>query len=201
MFERKGGDLLTTLLVLTIAIASVELAALVLSSTFTPRPDGLLIATNVISFVAALAVCPLSFFEHGRTVKPSTLLIFYLLASVICNGILLQSSYLQYANTTVLPILILKVGLKFLFLIVESTSKRSYLREPYRELPVEQTVSVLNRAFLFWVNDLILLGSSKLLTYSDLPSLDDGLKSRDLRARMEDAWDKTSKPYIHMPEI
>jgi ATP-binding cassette, subfamily C (CFTR/MRP), member 1 len=185
--------LLTILPVLTIVIASVELAALVLSSTFTPRPDGLSIATNVISFVAALAVCPLSFFEHGRTVKPSTLLIFYLLASVICKGVLLRSFYLEYANSAIPAVLTIEVGLKFLFLILESTSKRSYLRKPYRELPVEQTVSVLNQAFLFWVNDLILLGNSKLLTYSDLPSLNDGLKSRDLRARMEDAWNKTSE--------
>jgi len=84
-------------------------------------------------------------------------------------------------------------GLKFLFLILETINKRSYLREPYKELPVEQTVSELNRSFLFWVNDLILLGNSKLLTYPDLPSLHDGLKSRDLRVRMEDAWDKTSE--------
>ncbi|RFU34159.1 hypothetical protein B7463_g2169, partial [Scytalidium lignicola] len=176
--------------VLTVTIATVELATLILCLTSTPRPDGPTIATNVVSLVAALAVCQLSFFEHGRSVKPSNLLIFYMLASVICEGVLLRSFYLNYGNSATAPVLTAAFGLKFLFLICESVNKRSYLREPYKELPIEQTVSDLNRAFLFWVNDLIRLGNSKLLTYSDLPSLDDGLKSRDLRVRMEETWDK-----------
>jgi hypothetical protein len=121
------------------------------------------------------------------------LLIFYLLASVICEGVLLQSFYLDHGSSTTPPVLTTVLGLKFLLLILESINKRPFLRQPYKDLPVEQTVSDINRAFLFWVNDLILLGNSKLLAYSDLPSLDDGLRSRDLRVRMEDMWDKTSE--------
>lgn len=143
--------------------------------------------------MAALAVCQLSFFEHGRSVKPSTLLIAYLLASVICEGVLLQSLYLSSGDHVIPPLLTAAFGLNFVFLILESTNKRSYLREPYKELPVEQTVSNLNRAFIFWVNDLIRSGNSKLLTYSDLPKLDEGLKSRIIRQRMEDVWNKTSE--------
>ncbi|KAE9374390.1 putative multidrug resistance protein [Stipitochalara longipes BDJ] len=173
---------------------SVELVALVLCLTSSPSPDRTSIATNIVSFVAALAVCQLSFFEHGRSVKPSSLLIFYLLASVICGGALLRSFYLIHRNSTTPVVLTAIIGLKSLLLVLESISKQSYLREPYKELPTEQTVSDLNRAFLFWVNDLILLGNSKLLTYSDLPGLDDTLKSRALRLRMEDVWDKTTKP-------
>lgn len=191
--EGNGENLLTALQTLTAAIAVAELAALVLCLIFTPRPDGPSITANVVSLVAALAVCQLSFFEHGRSVKPSTLLIFYLLASVICEGVLLGSFYLNHGNHAAPLVLIVAFGFKFLLLILESINKRSYLREPYKELPVEQTVSDLNRTFLFWVNDLILLGNSKLLTYHDLPGLNDGLKSGDLRMRMGDAWDKTSK--------
>jgi ATP-binding cassette subfamily C (CFTR/MRP) protein 1 len=182
-----------TMQVLTIAIAAVELASLILCLTSTPRPDGSSIAANVVSFAAALAVCQLSFLEHGRSIKPSTLLTGYLLASIICEGVLLRSFYANHRGSATAPVLTAAFGLKFLFLVLESTNKRSYLREPYKELSVEQTASDLNRIFLFWVNDLILLGNAKLLTYSDLPSLDDALKSRDLRERMEAAWDKTSE--------
>jgi ATP-binding cassette subfamily C (CFTR/MRP) protein 1 len=195
MFERKRDKRksLTGSKVLTIALAAVELAALVLCLTSTPRPDGPSIAANVVTFVAALAVCQLSFFEHGRSVKPSTLLISYLLASVICEGVLLRSFYMKYENSATPPVLTAAFGLKLLFLILESISKRSYLREPYKELPIEQTVSDLNRAFLIWINDLILLGNSKLLTYSDLPKLHENLKSGEIRVQMEKIWDKTSE--------
>jgi len=172
-------------------IAALALASLLVCLTSSPRQDGTSIATNVVSVVAGLAVCQLSFLEHGRSVKPSTLLISYLLASIICDGVLLQSLYLTHGNSASAAVLTAEVGLKFLLLILESNSKRSYLRAPYKELPIEQTVSDLNRAFLFWVNAFILLGNSKLLTYSDLPSLDEKLKSRDLRVRMEKVWNKT----------
>jgi ATP-binding cassette subfamily C (CFTR/MRP) protein 1 len=178
--------------VLTVAIAAVQLAALVVCLT-SSTPDVTYIAASVVSFVAALAVCQLSFLEHGRSVKPSTLLVFYLLASVLCEGFLLRPLYIDHGNSVAVPVLTAAFGLKFLFLIVESINKRSYLREPYNELSVEQTVSDLSRVFLFWINDLILLGNSKLLTVSDLPALDDSLKSRGARLRMEDIWEKTSE--------
>jgi ATP-binding cassette subfamily C (CFTR/MRP) protein 1 len=201
LLESTKITFLTALQVLTILIAAVELATLILCLKSSPRPDGASIATNVVSFVAALAVCQLSFLEHGRSVKPSTLLVFYLLASVICEGILLRSFYLIYGNSAAPAVLTAKVGLKFLLLILESISKRSYLREPYKELPTEQTVSDLNRAFLFWVNNLILLGNSKLLTSSDLPILDEKLNSRALRIRMEDVWSKASEYQISIFEF
>ena len=186
---------------LTAAITGVELAALLLCLTSTPRPDGASIAVNVIFFMAALAVCQLSFFEHGRSVKPSTLLILYLLASVICEGVFLRSIYLNHGNSFTPAIHAAAFGLKLLLLVLESRNKRNYLRGPYKELPVEQTGSDLNRAFLVWVNNLILLGNSKLLTYPDLPCLDDGLKSRSLRVRMEEVWDKTGKHAIYLSDV
>ncbi|KAK6212798.1 hypothetical protein LQW54_004887 [Pestalotiopsis sp. IQ-011] len=86
--------------------------------------------------------------------------------------------------------------LRLVLLILESRTKRGYLRDPYKALPTEQTVSNLNRAFLFWVNDVILLGNYKLLLYHDLPALDDKLESRRLRVRMEGLWGKTGKSDI-----
>ena len=203
MIDQKGDERnwLTALQVLTLAIAAVQLVALVLCLTSIPRPDGLSITANTVSFAAALLVCQLSFFEHGRSVKPSTLLILYLLASVICEGVLLRSLYLDYDDSAILATAIAALGLKCLLLILESTNKRSYLREPYTDLPIEQTVSVINQAFLFWINDLILLGNYKMLTYADLPSLDHGLESKDLRVRIEDAWDETGEHWNACPRF
>ncbi|KAH8891439.1 P-loop containing nucleoside triphosphate hydrolase protein [Thozetella sp. PMI_491] len=176
--------------VLTIAIATAELAGLILCLA-SDRHDAYLIAAHAIPFVAALAACQLSFLEHGRSPKPSTLLIAYLLASLICDGFFLRSIFSGHPLSAAPPVVLAAISPKFLYLIVESTNKRSYLRQPYKELPIEQTVSDLNRTFLFWINELILLGSSKLLTYHDLPGLDDTLQSRGIRERMEDLWAKT----------
>ncbi|TGJ82199.1 hypothetical protein E0Z10_g6546 [Xylaria hypoxylon] len=164
-------------LVLTVAIAATEVAALVLCSTRPTHQDGAVIVERVVSLVASLALSPLSFLEH--------------------EGIfLLPSLFLYHGDLTIPSVLAAAFGLKSLLLIIESRSKRSYLREPYRELSIEQTSGVLTRAFLIWVNGFIILGHTKLLNHPDLPGLEDKLKSKSLRVQMEDIWDKTAKPNL-----
>jgi ATP-binding cassette subfamily C (CFTR/MRP) protein 1 len=109
-----------------------------------PEPNAPSIAANVVSFVAALAICQLYFIEHGRSVKPSTLLIFYMLASIICEGVLLRSFYVNHGNFATPLVLTATFDLKLLYLILESINEPSYLREPYKEFAVEQTVSDIN---------------------------------------------------------
>lgn len=164
-----------------------------LTLTTKPQPDTTIIAANIVTFVASLAVCQLSFFEHGRSVKPSTLLTFYFLVSILCDGVNLFSIYRHDGQSTIAALLTAAAGLKFILLVLESFNKRSYLREPYKNIPIEQSVSVLSRIFLFWVNDEILKGNAKLLSISDMPDLDEPLRSRGLRTRMEAAWEKTCK--------
>lgn len=144
-----------------------------------------------MTFVASLTVCLLSFREHGRSVKPSTLLTLYLVASIICDSINLASIYQGHAETRTLALLTASSGLKAILLILECLNKRSYLREPYKTLPLEQTAADLNRVFLFWMNGQIWQGHIKLLSVADLPTLDYDIKSRGLRTRMIEAWDKT----------
>ncbi|KAI0520681.1 P-loop containing nucleoside triphosphate hydrolase protein [Xylaria bambusicola] len=154
-----------------------------------------IIIQHVVSLMAALALCPLSFLEHGRATKPSTLLISYLLSSTLIEGaFLLPSSFFHHGEIIITDVLTAAFCVKLLLLIIELRSKRSYLREPYRGLSVEQTSSVLDRAFLIWVNGFIFLGNTKLMNHSDLPGLDDKLQSRSLRVKMEEIWEKTAKP-------
>ncbi|KAK6200636.1 hypothetical protein LQW54_009679 [Pestalotiopsis sp. IQ-011] len=181
-------------LVIAIAIAAIQLAILVLGLVIRSRSDETTIAANVVTFVASLTVCLLSFREHGRSVKPSTLLTLYLVASIICDSINLASIYQGHAETRTLALLTASSGLKVILLILECLNKRSYLREPYKTLPLEQTVADLNRVFLFWMNGQIWQGHIKLLSVADLPTLDHDIKSRGLRTRMIEAWDKTAKP-------
>lgn len=178
------------------ALAVVNLAALVLCLTSYPRLRGATIAASTVSFVAAIAVCQLVFLEHGRSVRPSSLLLFYLLACVICEGVLLKSFYHGRVDSVSGPVLTAAFGLKLVLLAVESRSKKSYLREPYKDLPELETISDLNRIALFWVNHLILLGNRKLLSFPDLPSLDRPLTSERLRERLGTAWEKTSRQRV-----
>lgn len=191
------GYLLTTLQILTIAIAAVQLGVLLEYLTSAAGSDGLLVAIDAVQFAAALAICPLSFFVHGRSIRPSTSLALYLLVSALGEGVQLSSAHHSHSKSGASTILAAtSLILRLVLLILESRTKRGYLRDPYKELPTEQTVSNLNRAFLFWVNDIILLGNYKLLLYHDLPALDDKLESRRLRVQMEGLWGRHGKQII-----
>lgn len=190
--------MLTALQILTIAIAAVQFGVLLVYMTSAVGPDGLLVAIHVVQFVAALAICPLSFFVHGRSIRPSTSLTLYLLVSALGEGVQLSSMYPshgKFGTSTILATT--SLVLRLVLLILESRTKQGYLRDPYKALPTEQTVSNLNRAFLFWVNDVILLGNYKLLLYHDLPALDDKLQSRRLRIQVEGLWGKIGIQTIH----
>ncbi|KAI1810238.1 P-loop containing nucleoside triphosphate hydrolase protein [Poronia punctata] len=182
-------------LVITVAIVSLQITALVLYSKHTIRQDEATIIQRVVSLVAALALCPLSFFEHGRTVKPSAILILYLIASILVDGVfILPPLFRGSTDVGLLAVVAANTSLKALLLIIESISKRNYLREPHNELSIEQTSGILSRAFLFWINSFIILGHRKILSHFDLPGLDDGLESKRLRWKMEAIWDETAKP-------
>lgn len=179
---------MTELQIITTAIAVVELAALILWLKSTKTQRGVAVLVHACRIMASLSLCVLSFFEHGRSITPSTVLMIYLFASIICQPLELQQNWSANLSTFCIGL-----GLKLVLLVTESRSKSSYLRKPYSELPPEQTCNSINRAFLFWINTLIMLGNSKALAQSDLPHLDDGLRSRQLRERMEESWFQASK--------
>lgn len=191
------GYLLITLQILAIAIAAVQLGVLLEYLTSAAGSDGLLVAIHVVQFVAALAICPLSFFVHGRSIRPSTSFALYLLVSALGEGVQPSAAYHSHGKSGTSTILATtSLVLRLVLFILESRTKRGYLRDPYKELPTEQTVSNLNRAFLFWVNDIIMLGNYKLLLYHDLPALDDKVESRRLRVQMEGLWGRHGKQII-----
>ena len=54
----------------------------------------------------------------------------------------------------------------------------------------EETISVFNRLFYFWLNGLLLRGYRTELTEGDMFPLDRGLSSDSLRLRFQTAWEK-----------
>ena len=155
------------------------------------------VISSVLSFVAALLVCYLSFLENGRSVRPSTCLVLYLLVSSVCDGASLAAQPRLRGHPS--PKVALTCGcviVKLVLLLLESQSKRPILRDPYAQWPPEALAGVLNRGFSWWVNGVLIKGNVKILSRADLPSLDDELSSERLRREMQKAWKKRSKAFL-----
>jgi ATP-binding cassette, subfamily C (CFTR/MRP), member 1 len=144
---------------------------------------------------AALAIWPLSWIEHRRSVRPSTLLNIYLLCALIFDIPLCRTLYLRGDTAAfIAPVFVAGTGMKLGLLILEAQSKTSCLKDPYSKLSPEARAGVLNRIIFWWINTLLIAGYKRVVVYNDLPVLDSELSSECVQPGMQAAWDERGKP-------
>ena len=179
-----------------LALAGSELALLILWATNGSIRTRASVPSAAISFAAALSVLLLSSVEHSRSVMPSTLLSVYLLLSSILDLAQARTLYLRRDSTPIAAIFVATIGIKLSLLLLESRSKRSYLKPPYNNLSLESTSGIFNRTVFWWLNALFAKGFQGLLSFNDLYVIDSKLASGPLSRSMHKAWDTRCKPPI-----
>lgn len=169
---------------------ALQLANLILSLKKQSSRDT---AAQQLSLVTAVAVCIVSFLEHGRNVRPSGLLTTFLMASIFSD--IVQAGLLYVAWNLCNPLgLPLAVFLAECFLLVlESQTKNGILRKPHDELGPEDTSGFFGLVFFWWVNRLLWTGSSKSLSTEDLPKMETSFDALRIREEMQAQWDKRSE--------
>jgi len=146
------------------------------------------VASAVINLVASLHILALSWVEDARSVRPSSLIILYLLLSLLSDLPQARTRWLLGAHLPLAAVFTASVGAKLVLLALESFNKRQYLRSEYRSLPPESTSGILNRSLLWWLNDLFERGYRTLLPFDALYVLDGELTSDALAERVAHAW-------------
>ena len=147
------------------------------------------IPSAALNFTVALEVIVLSYLEHYRSVKPSSLLNLYFLVTILLDIVQARTVYLQRNQNSIVPTLFTIIASKIALLVVEAQGKRSILKKPYQGLSPEATSGILNRSFLWWLNGLLIKGSRKFILLQDLYALDSNLASEPLGRQMQISWD------------
>jgi hypothetical protein len=172
-------------------LAAFEVGLLVLwlkRSTFRSSAS---IPSAALSFVGALVLTLLSYFEHMRTVRTSFLLNVYLLFTIIFDTAR-SRTYALSNNWEVISILFTtRTGVKLFLAIFEARSKKSFLLPEFADTPAEATSGVYSRALFWWQNQLFRKGFSNALTVDDLFQLDKHLQSNYLQRKIQTAWEKS----------
>ena len=150
--------------------------------------------SSALSFAAAIAVLLLSGLEDSRAVQPSFTLSIYLFSTLIFDAIQARTLYLRHEDPAILGLFTASVVIKAILLILESRSKRRYLRAPYNTYSPETTGGIFNRSFFWWINPILATGFRRLLTLDDLFQTDALLLTEPLRDRMQRSWDKCEHP-------
>jgi ATP-binding cassette, subfamily C (CFTR/MRP), member 1 len=126
------------------------------------------IAAAALVFVNGLLLALLSYVEHTRSVRPSTIINVYLLFTSLFDCAIARTLWLLDGAHAVARLFTAATSAKALILISEAWEKRSILRVQYRDLSPETTSGILGRSVFWWINPLMKLGFSNFLTEHDL---------------------------------
>ncbi|KAL2673758.1 hypothetical protein Neosp_012202 [[Neocosmospora] mangrovei] len=126
------------------------------------------IAAAVLVFVNGFTLAFLSYAEHTRSVRPSTLINVYLLLTLLFDCAIARTLWLIEGTKLIAKVFTATVAIKFTVLVSEAWEKRSILRAQYQELSPESTSGILGRSVFWWLNPLMKIGFGRPLTEEDL---------------------------------
>ena len=145
------------------------------------------VPTAALNFFVALQIVALSYVEHSRSIKPSSLINVSLLFTLIFDIAQARTLYLQ-GLSTIWGVFVATMGVKLALLLVEAQEKRSFLKTPYTTLAPEATSGILNRSLLWWINGLFIHGYRNIISYANLYELDQDLLAENLGEKLQKAW-------------
>ncbi|KAL6239814.1 hypothetical protein BDW75DRAFT_197446 [Aspergillus navahoensis] len=154
------------------------------------------VAVNAILTPAFFLLSLLSYAEHNFSTPPSFLLNVYLFVTLLFDIAKTRTLWLWQsggASQIIASLTSVTVGLKLFLLFLESSNKRSILRDEYGAYPPEAAGGIFSRIFFWWLNPLFRRGLSRTLAIDDLFVLDKQLSSKRLHLALEEAWDKVSR--------
>ncbi|KAL4941343.1 hypothetical protein BDV06DRAFT_223239 [Aspergillus oleicola] len=156
------------------------------------------VAVNAIITSASFLLALLSYAEHNFSTSPSFLLNVYLFVTLLSDIAKTRTLWLRQTGgigETIAALTSVTVGIKLALLLLESSEKRSILRDEYKTCPPEAIGGIFNRSFFWWLNPLFRQGLWKSLAVDDLFILDKQLSSKRLHSTLDKAWSKVSQKH------
>ena len=149
------------------------------------------VPTAVLTFAASLVLPLLSYAEHDRSVRPSTLLNVYLFTTLLFDAAHARTLWLRGTSHSIAVVTVVTVVIKIGLLLLEMVEKRRILLPKHAAMsPPEASAGLFNRLFFVWLNGLFRRGFSSYLTVDDLHILDKHLSSQYLEHVLRSAWSK-----------
>ncbi|CAM1511520.1 Fc.00g090330.m01.CDS01 [Cosmosporella sp. VM-42] len=174
-------------------LAVLQLTLMVLWAT--TRLSGALlnrvsIAAACVSFASSLMSCVLSYTEHAKSTRPSTLLNAFFLVSLILDMAMVRTLWLSSIQMSIQAVFTASFSAKAALVVLEGWDKSRYLIGAGRVYSPEETAGLYGRAVFSWVTPLMKMGFRRLLNPADLFTLDEGMAAAGLNERFWHYWNK-----------
>lgn len=148
------------------------------------------LAADILFLVALCGAVILSYYDHVRSLRPSTLLTIYLSVGTLFNVARIRTLWMTTSAKPAAIALSILSAATAVSLILESTQKRASVVSLRSDAPSEQFSSFWKRTSFAWLLPVFYQGYSKVLSVPDLPTLDPALASDVLSEKLENTWAK-----------
>ncbi|KAF4950152.1 hypothetical protein FSARC_13295 [Fusarium sarcochroum] len=165
-------------LALVTCLAILQLVLLILARNSTQLFSGRSLSAASLAFSAAMLLSPLSWIEHSRSPRPSTVIIAYLSITLLFDVVRTRTAWLMTPSGLSLiyaPILTASTVLKAVMICLESQQKAKWLSWDMKQHSPEETSGIYNLSIFFWLNTLFMQGYRVVLTLESLYPLDNAL--------------------------
>lgn len=146
------------------------------------------LAAAIFTLIATLGLCILSYVEHSKNIRPSSIINAYLLTTVPFDAAQLRTRWLRGDNLAGNGVASSILATKLLVLVSEATEKTRILLTPYVDSSPEYTSGLYSRGLFWWLNPLFLLGFRNVVNDDDLFKADADLLSESLETRFNKHW-------------
>jgi len=159
------------------------------------------VSAVTLTLVDTVALCFLSYLEHGRNIRPSAIIGTYLFFSLLFDIVRVRTLWLIGQDTNEARIFTTSVVLKVCILCMEVKEKRDYLTEIDKHRGPEELSGILSQGIYYWLNQLIVRGYNKVLSLEDLYPLDENLSARSLQDRFRKDWNTGINHSLDFPLV
>lgn len=137
--------------------------------------------------------CALSYIEHVKSPRPSSLLNVFLLLSLLFDSALLRTLWLAGlldGDVAIRAVFSAAFACKAALVLLEAKGKTTHLLHRARAVAPEETAGIYARAALAWVAPLLRAGFKRLLRPDDMFALDEDMSTEKLNRKFWSHWNK-----------
>lgn len=146
------------------------------------------LAANLLLLVTSAALYILSYMEHTRNIRPSSLINVYLMCTLPFDVAQLRTRWLRGDNVTSNGVASSILVIKLIIIVSEAMGKHKLVLENFVDPSPEATSGFYSRGLFWWLNPLFRIGFNREISHSDLFKNDVNLLSESLERRFDRFW-------------
>ncbi|GFF54141.1 metal resistance protein YCF1 [Aspergillus udagawae] len=146
------------------------------------------IAAAAVSAAASVSALALSYWQHRRSPRPSTVLTLFLGSCIALDAVRARTIWAVQTRTFFI-VFVVGLGCDTVKFILECLEKAGHQAQDLNPLPSETTGNVFNRNFFWWLNPLLVHGFKEVLEVEKLTTIDERVTNETDADVFAKKWD------------